>query len=341
MKIGVVCDVFGNLNRGGAEVQLDNTLKFLNRIDGISAEIIDYSTKELEQYDIVHFFKSIYYFVDLAKVLIDKKIPYVVSSIFFPEGSIRKALYMFKLPILLPGRMKDALAVRKVLHLWENAAYVFPNTDDEAAFISKLCPKTAIEIIPNGLNFEEMQEVGSDLFLNTFPFLKGQKFVLNIARIDKRKNQKNLVKACMKLQVPIVNIGYISDIRYYKEIQDLKYDKFFHINPIYDRRDLLFSAYSASTVFCLPSTMETPGIAAMEAMYYNKPIVITKFGGTKFYFKNNAYYVDWRNVDEIAQGIQYCYDKPTPFSRSLIEEYSWDKIANLYVSFYKKILNQI
>ncbi len=58
IHIGIVCDQFGNFNRGGAEVQVDNTVNALNKIEGITTEIINSQTTNLERFDIIHFFKS-------------------------------------------------------------------------------------------------------------------------------------------------------------------------------------------------------------------------------------------------------------------------------------------
>ena len=54
--------------------------------------------------------------------------------------------------------------------------------------------------------------------------------------------------------------------------------------------------------------METPGIAAMEAAYFNKPIVIHML-------KNEQY-----------------------DTQELIKQYSWSNIAELYVKHYNEIL---
>ena len=107
------------------------------------------------------------------------------------------------------------------------------------------------------------------------------------------------------------------------------------LGPIYNRK-LLFSAYKSCSVFALPSTLETPGIAAMEAAFYNVPIVITRNGGTNLYFEDKAYYVDWRNMQEIKAGIIEMIDKPVD-TKQMISNYSWDNIANMYVEMYKAI----
>ncbi|MHB9143390.1 MAG: glycosyltransferase family 4 protein, partial [Paludibacter sp.] len=85
IHIGIVCDQFGNFDRGGAEVQIDNTVNALNKIDGITTEIITSQTKDIDRFDLIHFFKSsisYYFFIKLIK---KRGIPYVLSTIIYPE----------------------------------------------------------------------------------------------------------------------------------------------------------------------------------------------------------------------------------------------------------------
>lgn len=156
-----------------------------------------------------------------------------------------------------------------------------------------------------------------------------------MARVERRKNQKLLVQACKELDMPVVVVGKIWDKKYYEEILNIGYKECYFLGPIYNRK-LLFSAYKSCSVFALPSTLETPGIAAMEAAFYNVPIVITRNGGTNLYFEDKAYYVDWRNMQEIKAGIIEMIDKPVD-TKQMISNYSWDNIANMYVEMYKAI----
>lgn len=339
IKVGVVCDQFGNLQRGGAEIQVENTVKYLRQTGKVDIDFITYETTSINQYDIIHFFKSIFEFTPVALAAKRAGIPYVVSTIIFPKNYFFEK-YTYKFCRHLTGQLKSIVSPARRVMLWDNAEYLFPNTDMEAAFLQQVTTAPHIEIVPNGLDLKEFEEVGPEPFFSTFPDLQGKKFVLNVARIEKRKNQKNLVLACQALQIPLVVIGKIWDTDYFQEIQAIGYKDFYYLGPIYDRR-LLFSAYVASTLFCLPSTLETPGIAAMEAAYYNIPVVVPKYGGTQYYFGDQAYYVDWKDVKDIQRSITTMLEKKSVNTRALISEFSWDKIADKYIGFYNQILNRI
>lgn len=334
MHIGIVCDQFGNFDRGGAEVQIDNTVKALNKIEGITTEIINSQTKDIDRFNLIHFFKSsisYYFFIEFIK---KRGIPYVVSTIIYPENIFTETV---KYKLLHYSPIINKLSAVKLLYaFWENSSMLFPNTDKELEFLRNIGVRASAKIIPNGLNLWEMNEGDEDAFYDTYPSLKGQRFVLNVARIDKRKNQRRLILACKELDVPLVLIGNNLDKESFEEIEKINYSKLYYLGPIFDKK-ILFGAFKACSVFCLPSTMETPGIAAMEAAYFNKPIVITKFGGTQYYFKDKAYYVDWHSVEEIKKGIEIMLKSTFIETRKLMEQFSWDKIAEMYVEEYLKI----
>lgn len=335
IHIGIVCDQFGNFDRGGAEVQIDNTLVALNKIEGVTTEIITSHSRDIDRFDLIHFFKSSITYYFFIKIIKKRKIPYVISTIIYPENiflDILKYNFFHYTPII------NKLSIVKLLYsFWENSSMLFPNTDKELEFLRKIGVKARAEIIPNGLNLLEMNLGDENAFYDAYPFLKNKQFVLNVARIDKRKNQKRLVLACKELDIPVVLIGNNLDKESFVEIENINYSKLYYLGTIFDKR-ILFGAYKACSLFCLPSTMETPGIAAMEAAYFNKPLVITKFGGTQYYFQDKAYYVDWRSVKEIKNGIETMIKKPIVNTKELMEQFNWDNIAKIYVAEYLKII---
>lgn len=340
IRIGIVTDQFANLTRGGAEVQVDMTVKYLNQLEGIEAAYIDRNTSNIDDYDIVHFFKSMYEFNDLGEWIKIKNIPYVVSTIYYPTKGylFTEVLYKYVCKYL-NKRFVNMFSLARRYNLWKNSKYLFPNTDDEALFFEKIGFKDKIEIIPNGIDKEEMLDVSETIFFDKFPFLKNKKFVLNVARIEERKNQLNLLKVCQKMNVPLVIIGKIWDEEIFKQMKDLKYDDFYYLGPIYDR-ELLFSAYKACSVFALPSSVETPGIVALEAAYYNKPIVITNNGGTAYYFKNKVEYVQYGNNEELKTALEKSMKKTETNYTELIQEYYWHNIVKKYKEKYCEILTE-
>lgn len=57
IRLGVICDQFGNLQRGGAEAQVENTIAALQKTGLVSVEYITHETTDLSKFDLIHFFR--------------------------------------------------------------------------------------------------------------------------------------------------------------------------------------------------------------------------------------------------------------------------------------------
>ncbi len=113
------------------------------------------------------------------------------------------------------------------------------------------------------------------------------------------------------------------------------------IEGIDHNSNLLESAYAACDVFALPSYFETPGIAALEAALAGAKIVITKNGGTKEYFINDAIYVNHHSVRSIKDGIEQALNrkKNSTLRDRILKEYNWRKVAEKTASAYRQLLS--
>jgi glycosyltransferase involved in cell wall biosynthesis len=166
--------------------------------------------------------------------------------------------------------------------------------------------------------------------------IKGE-FVLSVANIDQRKNTHKLIQACKDLGLPLVTIGHVKDMPYYSQFQD-SYPQHTHLGPIEDE-EFLKSAYSASSVFALPSLCETPGIAALEAASQGSKIVVTSEGCAQEYFGEMALYVDPESLKSIKDGIHQAMNslKNSETPIYITRNYSWDITAEEIIEGYKKI----
>ena len=117
----------------------------------------------------------------------------------------------YNLTRIFSKKLKSLLSISRRVQLWDKASALFPNTIDEAKFISNVTKNNFVKVVPNGLDLYEMTDVSKDLFETEYPFLKNRKFVLNVARVERRKNQKLLVQACKELDMPVVVVGKIWD----------------------------------------------------------------------------------------------------------------------------------
>lgn len=340
MKVCMAAPQTISMVSGGPQTQLHQIAKYLPE-HGIQVEFFDQWEKpDARDYDFVHLFGSNYINHDLALRLSHFKIPYAVSSIFYTLHNPRFIQFSIKL---------ETLAKKIFLGVWtdygitnsifQHSSAILPNTSDEASLIQKgfKISGEKIKVIPNGVESR---------FLNADPdpFIKkyGRKdFILNVGHIGSlRKNVLNLVRALNKIDHPAVIIGKFHNNPYtdliLKEASGNK--NLLIIDGIDHDSNLLGSAYAACDVFALPSYFETPGIAALEAALAGAKIVITKNGGTRDYFKDDAIYIDHRSVNSIRRGIEEALNrkKDSTLKQRIIGEYNWQSIAQKTAAAYRQ-----
>ncbi|UVQ51302.1 hypothetical protein NXY12_20255 [Bacteroides fragilis] len=171
IRLGVICDQFGNLQRGGAEAQVENTIAALQKTGLVSVEYITHETTDLSKFDLIHFFKSSFEYTPVAITLAEKEIPYVVSTIIYPKN-FRLEVLAYNLTRIFPKKLKSLLSISRRVQLWDKASALFPNTIDEAKFISNVTKNNFVKVVPNGLDLYEMTDVSKDLFETEYPFFE-------------------------------------------------------------------------------------------------------------------------------------------------------------------------
>ncbi len=332
---------------GGGEIQFLKTAEYLRKL-GVDVETAPVSQRGFPT--IVHFFGSHgVLFNEYAKSLKYRYgIPYVVSTIFFysPKGLVER-FYMNSSRTLIKYGLEKLIprpGLRNLPFLFKNADLLLPNTRAEAGLIQQLFPFVSnekIKIIPNGVE-KRFGEVNPDLFRKHYNI--NYDFVLNVGRIEPRKNQLSLIRALKGTNLKLVIIGNQS---VYPDYTKLCFEEgqsnVFFINEIPHNNPLLASAYAAARVFALPSSEETPGISALEAGLAKCSIVITERGGTREYFKNFARYVNPYSIEDIKKKILNAWtdssDKEAQKSY-ILSNFSWERVAELTISSYETVINK-
>ncbi len=328
--------------KGGPRTQILETKYALENL-GIGVELFDmWKSYGKQEADIIHIFGSGIATYHFAREVRKSGKTFVVSPIFFSRHSSN----FLKLSLHV-----DELFIKKINGLWTDyrlvsdmcnwADGVIPNTSEEAKLLVEglKIPHDKVTVVPNGVNKN---------FVNANPFLFEKtygikNFILNVGHIGPgRKNVYRLVRALRKIDKPAVIIGRMENGAELEKIKKAAGNRILLLDNIPNDSEMLASAYAACDVFVLPSIFETPGIAALEAGLAGAKIVITKYGGTREYFKNHAAYVEPTSVDSIADGILRAIEKPKNdnLRKHILENYLWEKVGEKTLSVYKNILKR-
>ncbi|MBM4166691.1 MAG: glycosyltransferase family 4 protein [Ignavibacteria bacterium] len=330
MNILFAINLIGATSGGGLFLQAKNTAKYLTE-RGVSItfhqpwERIDFKT-----IDAVHIFGAGLGTYHFARELFARKIPVFLSPVFFSTHSAYQLQHGIHLQNIfrkvISGTFTD---FGMTAEMCKRATAIFPNSNAEAQLLKEAfgIDEKKISIIPNGVD-ERFYFATSDEFVKTY----GQEnFVLNVGYWGERKNTLRLICALKKLDIPSVLIGRISGDEYAKEcIKKIADARNITVREeIRNDSSLLASAYSAASVFVLPSLFETPGISALEAGLAGTNVAITSVGGTKEYFQSFAEYLEPTSETSIETAIlkSFSLQKNNTLREHLRKYFLWNVVA--------------
>lgn len=163
----------------------------------------------------------------------------------------------------------------------------------------------------------------------------GFPYILNVANVEPRKNQLLLAEAIKALpRHKLVLAGNVRDSNYFDEVMRNGGEQVVYAGAVQPNSEALIQLYRNCDVFALPSTLETPGLAALEAYALGKPLVLTSEGCTKEYFGDEALYVDPSNAEQLAVALRAQLSLQKPKSRKQVV-LSWQEVASKLAEAYQ------
>jgi len=309
---------------GGGEQQLLKYIEHLPR-HGINVTLHDHWKPTLETVDVVHFFSCVAGSLHFCKYLQERGLPLVITSSLWINDST-KHLY----------------PISEILAQLSIADVIVANSRAECDALADILSVPRARFVPvmNGVDARFATQGEANAFRREFG-IDGP-FILNVGNIERRKNQLNLVRALARYDLPLVIIGRIREADYAEEVFaegggcTRFLGSFRHDDPV------LASAYAACSVFALPSTCETPGLAALEAAAAGASIVVTRIGSAREYFNDMAHYVDPMDPGDIARGIgDALRSGPHPqLSLHVIGNFTWPVVTAALYDVYRTAISR-
>jgi len=163
-------------------------------------------------------------------------------------------------------------------------------------------------------------------------------YMLNVANIEPRKNQLEFVKELRRSGVSrqLLIVGNIRDQAYWDVCQEVGGEQVRFMGPLEYASPEMISAISGAAIFVMPSTVETPSIAALEAFAMGTPLLITERGCTKEYFGDHAIYVDPDNLSDISVKLS-SLNLMAPASRDERARFVWSNVIEDLISVYRTL----
>ena len=208
-------------------------------------------------------------------------------------------------------------------------------------------PGKRVELFPNGILHRELPEEGD--FRQKYNIPANKKIVLCISRIDYQKNQKIMLEIIKKhSDTHLLIIGPVTAKWYLDELQN-EAEK----SAIADRVTVipglppdsieLLQALKTAHCFVLPSRHEPFGIAALEALDADLPLIASKVGGLRDFL------VDGKNAllfeDNDIASLLNAYSRLDSARSAIIENgritaanHNWQTISAKLTDIYRSLL---
>ena len=218
---------------------------------------------------------------------------------------------------------------------------------EEVAKLQKNYPGKQVELFPNGILHRELPEAGD--FRAKYNIPEEKKVILCISRIDYQKNQKILLEILknnddtfLLLIGPVTAQWYLDELN--AEAEKLGVSSRLKVIPGLPPDSVeLLQALKTAHCFVLPSRHEPFGIAALEALDAQIPLIASAVGGLRDFL------VDGKNAllfeDNNAESLLAAYGKLDGVRTQIIAggaetaaEYNWQRIAENLTKIYRGLL---
>lgn len=349
---------------GGDTTQILKTKEYLEKL-GITVDISLELTPDVSQYDIVHVFnlmrpQELYLQVKNAKKH-NKKV--ALSTIYGPYEEYEK-----KARGGILQKVNQFLSITQIEYLKVIARAVLNFEFSKGTLIYLLNGHKRLQrkiirmvdvFLPN--SHSEMKRVAKDFKLKEYNYVavanavdvnrfnydnvvdpefeQYRDCVLCVSRIEGRKNQLNIIRACKNLPYKFVFIGKAGANfkKYYENCKSEANENTYFLGQI--DHDKLPQFYKLAKVHILASWMETPGLSSLEAGVMNTNIVVTKKGDTEDYFRQYAYYCEPDDLKSIEEAVIKAYNAPVSneLRDLIVENYKWEDTAKQTYDGYLSI----
>lgn len=217
--------------------------------------------------------------------------------------------------------------------------FTFPDvfvslTEFQANWARSVNPFVTVTKIPNGIDLNKFKEGENVARVNST-----EPIILSVAAFNYWKRLDLAIKAVSRLNNgSLILVGKGEDEKKLKRLGDRYLPGRIKITSLpYDE---MATVYSSARLFTYPTVpWESFGIALLEAMASNLPIVATDDPIRREIVGNAGLFVDPTKIDQYAKTIKKALDKDWgDLPRHQAEKFSWGKIKIKYIELFKSLI---
>lgn len=228
------------------------------------------------------------------------------------------------------GNFKPPVSGLLNMQVLSHAEYVFPSSYQEQATVKRDSPDANTQVVYYPTNLEGIfKNIKNNIFSEKYGIK--EKYIIQVGRLESRKNQIYTALASRDIPVPLVFIATKGYQNWYTELLVkviLKYRKYptYIISQDLDDQDIgnlkikkmdkgeklswemLGSAYAGALVNVHPAFYELPGLTYIESVYLGVKTICSNNASIKEYFKeeeinSGVFFVEPNNLKAIKKYI--------------------------------------
>ncbi|MDY7394085.1 glycosyltransferase family 4 protein [Aureibaculum sp. 2210JD6-5] len=234
----------------------------------------------------------------------------------------------------------------------KKANAILPVDEITKAYYLKLYPqfKNKLHVIPTGVNNEIFKPLDKQKAREKFGFLKTDKIILYVGRLEPPKKIEEIVKSLEillkeNLEYKLIFVGDGILLNEIKQLTTrLQLDSYITFLGIRKRNELP-EIFNLADVSVLYSRNEGSPLSVKESLACGIPVVANCVGDIPLVIKNghNGYLVENDSIDELAKKLELAIKKSAKLKQNCIDSiqhYTTEKVNQKVINIYKKILNE-
>jgi glycosyltransferase involved in cell wall biosynthesis len=207
--------------------------------------------------------------------------------------------------------------------------------------------RVPVFVIPNGIG--NPRKLQSTVILTAFG-LQPRRYVLTVARLDEQKCQLDLINAFARVSEPAWKLAIVGSADYSsgyaRAVAQAASETAGVVLLGHQTGDELAELYTHAGLFVLPSSHEGQPIAALEAMSYGCPTVLSDIPAHREIGTSNAEFVRVGDIVELAERLNARFCASSDCRLDVIEQgrlmknHDWREIAQRTFDVYVAALSQ-
>ncbi len=319
---------------GGFDLQMINTLDAVNLVGDVKAEKMDVWSKD-GNFDVLHLWGlDIDHFTTIQLAKMAKKKVVVTALLPYFDDVLRTAWFH------VSSIIDRAKFWKKMINNIDVLVVLSASQADIAVKYFNIA-RNKVWVIPAIIADEYFDKQADNSFTEFYNIPMG--YSLITGNICQRKNQLNVIKACIELQKPLVLIGNVLDgnENYGLHIDNLisKHNYIHRIAEIEANSILLRSAYKNCSLFILPSLKENQPASALEAAISGKPLVLANLKYAHEPYFKLAHLCNPHSVISIQNAILEAlkYSGSIIHDEAILNSFHSTIVARKYTEMYKTL----